>query len=137
MRQLTTQDDGQGEEEANEVWGGPNGNLSLFEARQNFLTYGAVEKRFVANVRPPKPEELRVEELEYIPITPRQAYLAMYWFLDAYYHRGGSEELAMLLGSMSLLPDGRPADPAIAGDWEEAVRHALPGKVDASLTLKR
>jgi len=42
------QDDGQDEAEANEVWGGPNGTLSLAQARENFRTFGAVEERFVS-----------------------------------------------------------------------------------------
>jgi hypothetical protein len=33
------EDDGQSEAEANEVWGGPNANYSLAEARKNFLQY--------------------------------------------------------------------------------------------------
>jgi hypothetical protein len=33
------EDDGQGDAEANEVWGGPNSDYSLTEARQNFLKY--------------------------------------------------------------------------------------------------
>jgi len=33
------EDDGQGEEEAEEVWGGPNSDYSLSEARKNFHLY--------------------------------------------------------------------------------------------------
>jgi hypothetical protein len=33
------EDDGQGDEDANEVWGGPNSDYSLAEARKNFLQY--------------------------------------------------------------------------------------------------
>jgi Cysteine-rich CPCC len=36
------EDDGQGEAEANEVWGGPNSDYSLTEARQNFLQYRVI-----------------------------------------------------------------------------------------------
>lgn len=53
-------DDGQTEAEAAEVWGGPNGSLSLLEARANFRKFGAVEKRLVSHVRPPRPGELHV-----------------------------------------------------------------------------
>lgn len=37
---------------------GPNGGLSLNTARQHFLEVGAIEKRFMSHVRPPKEEEL-------------------------------------------------------------------------------
>lgn len=33
------EDDGQGEDEADEVWGGPNSDYSLSEARSNFLVH--------------------------------------------------------------------------------------------------
>jgi hypothetical protein len=55
-------------------------------------------------------------------LTPRQAYLAMFEFLRRYYQRGRSGEIGGLLGSLSLLPDGRPADPAHWSDWEESVK---------------
>jgi len=50
-------DDGQDEEDADEVWGGPNGSLSLSQGRRNYATYGAVEPRFKKYVRPPEDEE--------------------------------------------------------------------------------
>ncbi len=37
--------------------GGPNGSLSLSEARANYLQFGACEQSMVSNVRPPRPEE--------------------------------------------------------------------------------
>ena len=43
-------------------------------------------------------------------MTREQAYLAMFEFLRAYYERGPSEEVAMILGSMQLSPDGSPMD---------------------------
>jgi len=51
------EDDGQDDHDADLVRGGPNGKLSLTEARENFLQIGAVEDRFLSNVRKPKPEE--------------------------------------------------------------------------------
>ena len=51
------EDDGQDDHDADEVRGGPNGDLSLTEARANFGKYGASDPRFSENVRPPKPEE--------------------------------------------------------------------------------
>jgi hypothetical protein len=51
------EDDGQDDEDADTVRGGPNGSLSLTGARQNYRQFGACETRFVENVRPPRPEE--------------------------------------------------------------------------------
>ncbi len=51
-------DDGQDEAEADEVWGGPNKQLSLREAQRNFALIGAAEERVRKFVRPPLPEEL-------------------------------------------------------------------------------
>ena len=52
------EDDGQGEADATSVHGGPNGTLSLAQARINFLTLAACEESMVKNVRAPLPEEL-------------------------------------------------------------------------------
>jgi hypothetical protein len=59
-------------------------------------------------------------------LNEKQAYDAMVRFLDAYWERGGrkSEDLAGLLGSLSLLPDGTPADAAMWEDWLNALREA-------------
>jgi hypothetical protein len=70
-------------------------------------------------------------------MTSEQAYLAMFSFLEEHWRRGGSDELAMLLSSMSLLADGNTADPAIARDWSNAVGRATSGQVDATLKLNR
>ena len=51
------EDDGQGDADADEVLGGPNGNLSLTEARANYKAFGAVDRRFVKKVRPPRISE--------------------------------------------------------------------------------
>ena len=51
------QDDGQDDHDANDVRGGPNKALSLAQARINFRAFGAVEERFLSNVRRPLPEE--------------------------------------------------------------------------------
>ncbi|MBT2325896.1 hypothetical protein J7E62_26560 [Variovorax paradoxus] len=57
-------------------------------------------------------------------LSERQAYLAMLAFLGAQ-HRSRVDELGALLGSMSLLADGRPADPAITQEWRVALEIAL------------
>ena len=67
-------------------------------------------------------------------LTPAQAYLAMYAFLDKQFSLG-CEELGGILGSMSLLADGSPADQALVQEWQEAVASALSGNVDAQLRL--
>ncbi len=51
------EDDGQDDHDADEVRGGPNGTLSLTEARTNFRNLGTCETRFLNNVRRPLPEE--------------------------------------------------------------------------------
>ncbi|WP_425517745.1 CPCC family cysteine-rich protein [Nonomuraea coxensis] len=37
--------------------GGPNGRLSLTQARRNFLVFGACEESMRRHVRPPSPKE--------------------------------------------------------------------------------
>jgi hypothetical protein len=51
------EDDGQDDQDASLARGGPNGTLSLVEARKNFLAYGACDESSKRNVRPPTPRE--------------------------------------------------------------------------------
>jgi len=51
------EDDGQDDEDADTVRGGPNRRLSLTQARSNFRECGASEARRLKNVRPPHEEE--------------------------------------------------------------------------------
>lgn len=51
------EDDGQDEADAERVLGGPNGNLSLRQAQENFRQFAACDERFRANVRPALPDE--------------------------------------------------------------------------------
>lgn len=67
-------------------------------------------------------------------LTEEQAYLAMYYFLDKHFALG-LEELGGILSSMSLLPDGKPADAAISIEWQEAVSAAMSGQVNAQLVI--
>jgi hypothetical protein len=55
-------------------------------------------------------------------LTEAEAFQAMAAFLELYWERGGSEEIATLLGSLATQPDGQPADPALTRDWEGCVR---------------
>ena len=68
-------------------------------------------------------------------LTSREAYLAMFGFLEDLYQRTQSDELGALLGGMSLLEDGGTADPAIWSDWEDALENVREGKVDPKLKL--
>ncbi len=68
-------------------------------------------------------------------LTDKQAYAAMFYFLDRLYTQTKSDELGGLLGSMSLLPNGSPADPGVTQDWQEAVEYALKGGAAGDLDL--
>jgi hypothetical protein len=70
-------------------------------------------------------------------ISINEAYLSMYRFLENYYKRGQSDEIAIMLGRMSLLEDGTTADPAVFNDWLQAIEDTTNGKVDAHLRLKK
>lgn len=65
----------------------------------------------------------------------KQAYLAMFAFLDQSQKTLGSDDLAALLGEMSLLPDGSPADPGYWREWEEAVDRSQKQPKLADLVL--
>jgi hypothetical protein len=51
------EDDGQDDHDAEEVRGGPNGSLSLREARDAFRLHGVSDVKFKTNVRDPLPDE--------------------------------------------------------------------------------
>jgi Cysteine-rich CPCC len=51
------EDDGQDDHDAEEVRGGPNGALSLKQARINYRACGASDPKFVSKVRLPLAEE--------------------------------------------------------------------------------
>jgi len=69
-------------------------------------------------------------------ITVREAYAAMYRYLERLYELTGEDELGGLLGSMSLLPDGQTADPAAWTDWIQAVEEIRAGRGNLQLALK-
>jgi hypothetical protein len=50
--------DGPGDADAGIVAGGPNGEISLSDARLNFSIYGASHRRYRDVVRPPRSDEL-------------------------------------------------------------------------------
>jgi hypothetical protein len=69
-------------------------------------------------------------------LSDKEAYAAMFAFLEHRYDMSNSDDLAGLLGSMSTLPDGNPADPAVWEDWLDAIRKAKSGSVRSDLQLK-
>lgn len=52
------EDDGQDDPDADAVLGGPNGDLSLTQARDNFAAFGACQPGMVTHVRAPRPDEI-------------------------------------------------------------------------------
>lgn len=54
-------------------------------------------------------------------LNPRQAYGAMYKFLEKYYELTKADGVGVLLGSMALDEDGKPMDPAMWDEWLESV----------------
>ncbi|NKC13803.1 MAG: hypothetical protein GKR94_16935 [Gammaproteobacteria bacterium] len=68
-------------------------------------------------------------------LTDKDAYLAMFSFLEDYYKRTGSDEIGSLLSGMCLMNDGMPMDRAYWSEWELAVQKTLEGKVDADMRL--
>lgn len=51
------EDDGQDNDDADVVRGGPNGHLSLTQARANYAAFGACDQAFLEKVRSPRAEE--------------------------------------------------------------------------------
>src|SRR5690606_34884187 len=60
------EDDGQGEDRGNEVWGGPNDRYSLFEARRNFEDHGDIYARGEGIDVVKKPSAKRLQLLAYV-----------------------------------------------------------------------
>jgi hypothetical protein len=58
-------------------------------------------------------------------VTIEQAYAATFFFLKKYFERGQSNEIAGLLGAMSLVGPMKSADPAQMEDWLSALERAM------------
>jgi len=58
-------------------------------------------------------------------LTEKQAYLAMFYYLENLYELTSSDDLGGFLGSMMMLKDGTPADPACWSDWQKAIHKVL------------
>jgi hypothetical protein len=59
----------------------------------------------------------------------------MYAFLEHYYQLTQSDEVGAMLGWMSMLEDGETADPAVWGEWLQAVQQAANADIDTQLRL--
>lgn len=66
-------------------------------------------------------------------LNQHEAYLAMFEFLENFYERTKSDDVAVLLSSMSLLEDGQPADSAIWGDWLRCISIVKQGHTDTAV----
>lgn len=75
-----------------------------------------------------------INDMTTIPerLTLKQAYLAMFIFLDKEYERVPSDELGGLLGSLQLTVNSMPMDPGAWEDWLDAVQK-LSGLEDGIL----
>ncbi len=71
-----------------------------------------------------------------INLTEKEAYAAMFTFLEQLYNWTKSDDIGGLLGDMSILPNGDTADPAIWHEWLECLSKAKQGKVDTSFRLE-
>jgi hypothetical protein len=58
-----------------------------------------------------------------------------YRALDQYYQQTQADDIGALLGSLQLLSDGIPADPAMWDDWLIAVEKVLPSFSEKEKTL--
>ena len=68
-----------------------------------------------------------------INLTEKEAYAAMYEYLVRVYEIKKSDDLGGLLGSMSTLPSGETADPAIWNEWLQCIEKAKNNNVDTNL----
>ena len=69
-------------------------------------------------------------------LTVRDAYAAMFAFLEGLYRRTKSDDLGTLLGGMSLLEDGGTADLAYWAEWKTAIRKEKTQKINLALDLR-
>jgi hypothetical protein len=68
-------------------------------------------------------------------MTIDQAYAAAYRFLKGiYFEVSKLDDLALLVGDMSLTGEGTPADPAMEEDWQEAIQSTAGITRPVSLT---
>ncbi len=68
-------------------------------------------------------------------MSAKEAYAAMYLFLSELYEEYGFDQLGGILGGLSLLDDGTPADPAYWQDWLRMVEKSRGQNPDIGLHL--
>jgi hypothetical protein len=68
-------------------------------------------------------------------LTIKDAYLAMYRFMEIIADRDNLDEFNAMLGSMSFLQDGSTADSGMWWDWEQAVKR-VKGDLDSELSIE-
>lgn len=69
-------------------------------------------------------------------LSVAEAYDAMFDFLEEHYNALHGDQIGSLLGSMSLMEDCRPLDPALWETWERSVSKAISGEINSKLVLK-
>lgn len=69
-------------------------------------------------------------------MTEEEAYVAMYAFLENWYQLTRADALTILLGSMSMMSDGRPMDAALWQDWMDAIDKMESGQVAIKMAIK-
>lgn len=57
-------------------------------------------------------------------LDQKQAMTAMFLFLEQYWRQTNSDDVAGLLGSLSIQEDGMPADQAMWSEWQECCEQA-------------
>lgn len=65
-------------------------------------------------------------------LTSKQAFLAMFAYLEIHFERFGPGQIGTVLSELSLLPDGGTSDPAAWDDWLKSVQRARRGEVNAN-----
>lgn len=58
-------------------------------------------------------------------LTSAEALSVMQRFLEMYWDRGQSEEIAILLSALMVQSDGKCADPALSNDWDRCVQEIV------------
>lgn len=69
-------------------------------------------------------------------ISVKEAYNAMFSFLEDLYVKYEFDQLGGLLGSMSILPDGSPADQAMWDDWIKCIQKVKGEGIASSMHLR-
>ncbi len=72
-----------------------------------------------------------------LQLTTKEAYAAMYLFLDDLYKQYGFDQLGGILGGMSLLEDGTTADPGYWHDWLQMVQKSIGQQPDIGLHIRK